>query len=59
MANGFLESFVEANIKDLTILFNDLNSGAHGSAGKFTLEQLATIKSRVEDGIDFIREIVS
>ena len=59
LANAFLESFVEANIKDLTILFNDLNSGAHGSAGKFTLEQLATIKSRVEDAIDFICEIVS
>ena len=58
-ANDFLESFVEANIKDLTILFGDLNSGAHGSAGKFTLEQLAAIKGRVEDAIDFICEIVS
>ena len=59
LANEFLESFVEANIKDLTILFNDLNSGAHGSAGKFTLEQLIAIKGRVEDAIDFISEIVS
>ena len=59
LANVFLESFVEANIKDLTILFNDLNSGAHGSAGKFTLEQLIALKSRVEDAIDFISEIVS
>ncbi len=59
LTNVFLEGFVEANIKDLTVLFDDLNSGAHGSAGKFTLEQLVAIKSRVEDAIDFICEIVS
>ena len=58
-ANVLLEGFIEANIRDLTILFDDLNSGAHGSAGKFTLEQLAAIKSRVEDAIDFICEIAS
>ena len=58
LTDVILESFVEANIKDLTTLLNDLNSGAHGAAGKFTLEQLATIKSRVEDAIDFICEIV-
>ena len=59
LSDAFLEDFAEANIKDLTTLFNDLNSGAHGTAGKFTLEQLATIKGRVEDTIDFIYEIVS
>ena len=59
LSDAFLEDFAEANIKDLTTLFNDLNSGAHGTAGKFTLEQLATIKGRVEDAIDFIYEIVS
>ena len=59
LANVFLEGFVEANIKDLTILLNDLNSGAHGSAGKFTLEQLAAFKSRVEDAIEFICAVVA
>ena len=59
LANVFLEGFVEDNIKDLSILFNDLNSGAHGSAGKFTLEQLAAIKSRVEDSIGFICAVVA
>ena len=58
-ANVFLESFVEANIKDLTTLFDDLNSGAHGAAGKFTLTQLAAIKGRVEDAVDFICNTVS
>ena len=59
LANILLESFIEANIKDLTILFEDLNSGAHGAAGKYTLDQLAAIKGRVEGAIDFICEIVS
>ena len=59
LANVFLEDFIETNIKDLTILFEDLNSGAHGAAGKFPLEQLVAIKGRVEDAIDFICEIVS
>ena len=59
LTNVFLESFVETNIKDLTVLLYDLNSGAHGLAGRFTLEQLAAIKERVEDAIGFICEIVS
>ena len=59
LSNVVLESFVDTNIKDLTILFRDLNSGAHGSAGKFTLEQLRMIKTRVEDAIDFISAVVS
>ena len=59
LSNVLLESFVDTNIKDLTILFQDLNSGAHGSAGKFTLEQLRVIKTRVEDAIDFVCEVVS
>ena len=59
LSNVLLESFIDTNIMDLTILFQDLNSGAHGSAGKFTLEQLRVIKTRVEDAIDFVCEVVS
>lgn len=59
LSNEYLESFIEVNIRNLTILFRDLNSGAHGPAGKFTLDQLGMIKSRVEDSIDFIYQIVS
>ena len=58
LGNVLLESFVEDNIKDLAVLFDDLNSGAHGSAGKFTLDQLTAIKGRVEDAIDFMCQIV-
>ena len=57
--NGVLEEFIEANIKDLMVLFKDLNKGTHGPAGKFTMPQLTVIKTRVEDAIDFICEIVT
>lgn len=56
--NGALEDFVDANINDLSVLFKDLNTGAHGPAGRFTLPQLASIKIRVEDAIDFMCQIV-
>ena len=57
--NGALEDFIEVNINDLSVLFKDLNTGAHGPAGRFSLPQLTAIKTRVEDSIDFICEIVT
>ena len=57
--NGVLEDFIDANINDLSVLFKDLNTGAHGPAGRFSLPQLTAIKTRVEDAIDFICEIVT
>ena len=54
-----LESFIDTNIRDLTLLFKDLNSGTHGPAGIFTLTQLSAIKTRVEDAIEFVTEVVS
>lgn len=57
--NEALEDFIDANINDLSVLFKDLNTGAHGPAGKFSLPQLSAIKTRVEDAIDFICEIVT
>ena len=58
-ADGVLESFIDTNIDDLSVLFKDLNAGAHGPAGRFSLPQLTAIKTRVEDAIDVICEIVS
>ncbi len=58
LGNEALEDFTEANIKNLSVLFKDLNSGAHGPAGRFSLPQLIAIKTRVEDAIEFICEIV-
>ena len=57
VAHGALEDFIEADIKDVTVLFNDLNAGAHGPAGKFSHSQLVAIKTRVEDTIAFVCEI--
>ena len=57
--NEPLEDFIDLNINDLSVLFNDLNTGAHGPAGRFSLPQLTAIKTRVEDSIDFICEIVT
>ena len=54
-----LESFIDTNIKNITILMNELNSGTHGPAGKFSLSQLVAIKTRVEDCIEFMCEVVS
>ena len=53
-----LEEFIEANIKDLSVLFKDLNTGAHGPAGRFSIPQLTAIKNRVEDAIEFVLEVV-
>ena len=57
--DGALEDFIEVNINDLSVLFKDLNTGAHGPAGRFSLPQLTAIKTRVEDSIDFLCEIVT
>ncbi len=54
-----LEDFVDFNIKDLSVLFKDLNTGAHGPAGRFSIPQLTAIKTRVEDAIEFVCEIVA
>ena len=58
-SHELLEGFIEANIRDLSLLFKDLNSGTHGPAGKFTLTQLSAIKTRVEDAVEFVIEAVS
>ena len=52
-----LESFADANINDILALFKDLNAGAHGPSGRFSLSQLAAVKARVEGAINFMSEI--
>jgi hypothetical protein len=52
-----LEDFVDADIDDLLSLFKTLNDGTHGSAGRFSIEQLSKLKKRVEDSINFIAEL--
>lgn len=57
-ANEMLENFIDANIENVLLLFKELNTGAHGPAGKFSLQQLISIKTRVADAILFMCEIV-
>ena len=52
-----LEEFVESDINDIISLFQILNDGTHGSAGKFTTQQLLKLKKRVEDSISFITDL--
>ena len=57
MPNDDLEAFIDSNVRDLNLLFEELNAGAHGPAGKFAISELLVIKTRVEDAICFICEI--
>ena len=59
VANDDLEEFVDTNVRDLNVLFDELNAGAHGPAGKFSMSELGSIKTRVEDAIFFMCEIAS
>jgi hypothetical protein len=52
-----LENFVESDINELLSLYQTLNDGTHGSAGKFTTQQLLKLKKRTEDSISFITEL--
>lgn len=53
-----LEDFVEEDIKDVVQLFQEFNSGTHGSAGRFSLNQLSAIKTRVEHAVEFLWSII-
>lgn len=53
-----LEDFVEDDLDNVIALFREFNAGTHGDAGRFDLTQLAAIKTRVEDAIQFLCRIV-
>ena len=53
------ESFVENDIANILELFHVLSTGTHGASGKYTYEQLSSIKKRVEDGLIFLCDIAS
>jgi len=58
MTEDTLEEFVENDMENVVQLFHIFNDGTHGSAGTFDLPQLNAIKTRVEDGIMFLTEII-
>lgn len=57
-ADEDLEEFIEEDLANVVSLFDVLNEGAHGSAGRFTLNQLVAVKRRVEDAIKFLYQII-
>lgn len=59
MVDVDVEDFVAKDIDNVVELFDVFNKGTHGSAGTFTLDQLSTVRIRVEDGITFLTEIAS
>lgn len=58
MTEETLEEFIEQDMGNIIQLVHILSSGTHGLAGKFDLNQLSSLKKRVEDGIFFLFEIV-
>jgi len=54
-----LAGFVEEDIDNVISLFGEFNSGTHGAAGKFSLQQLAALKQRVESAIRFLLRIAT
>lgn len=54
-----LEDFVERDIGNILELFDVLNSGTHGAAGKYNLTRLKAIKTRAEEGLMFLARIVN
>ena len=53
-----LVDFVEEDINDVLKLFQTFNDGTHGSAGRFSIDQLTMIKTRVEHAIEFLWRVI-
>jgi hypothetical protein len=53
-----LVDFVDDDLENVATLFGVFNDGTHGSAGRFDLDQLASLKMRVEDAIRFLHRLV-
>lgn len=53
-----LGDFMETNVNDVMNLFSQFNKGTHGTAGRFDIPTLRTIKHRVEDSIRFLSTLV-
>lgn len=49
--------FVDEDVRNVLSLFRVFNDGTHGSSGKFGIDKLMSIKTRVEDGIAYLFSI--
>jgi len=49
-----IENFAHEDIENVLSLILEMSGGTHGNAGKFSINQLKSIKKRVESGLDFL-----
>ena len=52
------DEFIDNDIDNILELYHILSNGTHGEAGKYSIIQLKAVKKRVEDGIQFLCNIV-
>ena len=59
MLSDEVADFVENDIENILELYHILSNGTHGQAGTYTINQLKSIKKRIEDGLNFLCDIVA
>jgi hypothetical protein len=56
---GELAEFASEDIGNIIELFDILNTGTHGPAGRYNIRTLGAIKRRVEDGLVFLSRLAA
>jgi len=59
LENEVLADFIDDDIDNIIELFDTLNTGTHGAAGRYDLSTLESIKRRVEDSLGFLSRIAT
>ena len=59
MRDSNVDEFVDKDMQNILELFHVLSTGTHGKAGKYTVDILASVKKRVEDGLIFLCDIAT
>ena len=59
LENEALADFIDDDIDNIIELFDTLNTGTHGAAGRYDLSTLESIKRRVEDSLGFLSRIAT
>ena len=59
MAVAELEEFVQRDVENVLELFGVFNTATHGPAGRYDMHKLSAIKTRVEEGIQFLSSVVA
>lgn len=54
-----ITGLVDQDVSNVLSLFRTFNDGTHGHAGRFTITELAGIRTRVESAIAFIHQVAT